>query len=218
MTDQDATGESDTERETNEDGERTPETEAGEEPVGSDTEGEKETEGGAESDVDADTAAETTDENMSDVDEAPTDAERIAELETQLARKQADFENFKKRLNRRRAEERERATEDLVTRLLGVRDDLARALDQEGDADIRGGVDSTLTEFDRVLEDEGVDEIVPDPGTEVDPSRHEVMLRVDSDEPEDRIAEVFRLGYEMGGKVLRPAQVTVSDGTASDAE
>jgi molecular chaperone GrpE len=144
--------------------------------------------------------------------EGEVSAEQVEELQSKLARKQADFENFKKRLNRRQEEERERATEDLVTRLLGVRDDLVRALDQEGDAEIRGGVESTLGELDRVLEDEGVAEIDAEPGTEVDPQRHEVMLRIDSDFPEGAIAEVFRPGYEMGGKVLRPAQVTVSEG------
>ena len=148
--------------------------------------------------------------------ETETDADRIADLESKLARKQADFENYKKRLNRRREQERERATEDLVTRLLGVRDDLVRALSQEGDADIRGGVETTLEEFDRVLGDEGVAEIDPEPGTEVDPQRHEVMMRVDSDFPEGRVAGVFRPGYEMGEKVLRPAQVTVSEGGAGD--
>ena len=149
--------------------------------------------------------------------EAEAAAEQIEELQSKLARKQADFENFKKRMNRQRAQERERATEDLVTRLLGVRDDLVRALNQEDDAEIRGGVESTLGEFDRVLDDEGVAEIGPDPGTEVDPQRHEVMLRVDSEHPEGTVAEVFRPGYEMGGKVLRPAQVTVSEGR-SDAD
>ncbi|PSP62461.1 nucleotide exchange factor GrpE [Halobacteriales archaeon QH_8_64_26] len=149
--------------------------------------------------------------------EAETAAEQIEELQSKLARKQADFENFKKRMDRQRAQERERATEDLVTRLLGVRDDLVRALNQEDDAEIRGGVESTLGEFDRVLDDEGVAEIGPDPGTEVDPQRHEVMLRVDSEHPEGTVAEVFRPGYEMGGKVLRPAQVTVSEGR-SDAD
>ena len=145
------------------------------------------------------------------------DSERIEELESKLARKQADFENFKKRMNRRRAEERERATEDLVTRLLGVRDDLVRALSQDEGTDIRGGVESTLEEFDRVLDDEGVVEISPEPGTDIDPGRHEVMMRVDSDQPEGTIAEVFRSGYGMGGKILRPAQVTVSEGDSGDA-
>jgi molecular chaperone GrpE len=164
-------------------------------------------------DLEARTDGEESEAEATTEAEAETAAEQIEELQSKLTRKQADFENFKKRMDRRRAQERERATEDLVTRLLGVRDDLARALDQEGNAEIRSGVESTLGEFDRVLEDEGVAEIGPEPGADVDPQRHEVMMRIDSEFPEGTIAEVFRPGYEMGGKVLRPAQITVSEGT-----
>ena len=138
-------------------------------------------------------------------------ADEVEELETQLKRKQADFQNYKKRTKQRQEEQAARATEDLVTRLLEVRDNLSRALDQDEEVDIRPGVESTLEEFDRVLDDENVDPIDPAPGDAVDPQRHEVMLRVDSDEPSDTVAEVYRPGYEMGEKVLRPAQVTVSE-------
>ncbi len=138
-------------------------------------------------------------------------AEAIDDLESQLKRKQADFQNYKQRTERQQEELRERATEDLVTRLLDVRDNLSRALEQEEGADIRPGVESTLEEFDRILDEENVATIDPDPGSEVDPQRHEVMLQVDSDQPADTVAEVYRPGYEMGEKVLRPAQVTVSE-------
>jgi molecular chaperone GrpE len=139
--------------------------------------------------------------------------ERIDELESRLKRTQADFQNYKKRAKKRQEQLENRATEDLVTRLLDVRDNLVRALDQDEDAAIRDGVDATLREFDRVLDDEAVSEVAPEPGSEVDPQRHEVMLRVESEQPEDSVAEVYTPGYEMAGKVLRPAQVTVSDGT-----
>ncbi|GGM71738.1 molecular chaperone GrpE [Halarchaeum rubridurum] len=144
----------------------------------------------------------------------------VEDLEERLQRVQADFQNYKKRAKRKQAETEERATEDLVTRLLDVRDNLTRALSEEsGDADsLREGVEMTKRELDRVFEDEGVAEIAPEPGTETDPHRHEVMLQVSSDEPEGTVAEVYRPGYEMGEKVLRAAQVTVSDGSgAGDA-
>jgi len=147
--------------------------------------------------------------------------DRVEELESSLKRTKADFQNYKKRQERRREQERRRATEDLVERLLDVRDNLDRALDVEGEAeadDIRDGVDSTLRQFDRVLDDEGVAAIDPAPGTEVDPQRHEVLMRVESDRPEGTIADVHRPGYEMGEKVLRPAQVTVSEGSPGDAD
>jgi molecular chaperone GrpE len=139
--------------------------------------------------------------------------ERAEDLESRLRRKQADFENYKKRQEKRLEEERARATEDLVERLLDVRDNLSRALDQDENADIRGGVESTLEAFDHELERENVEPIEPSVGTAVDPSRHEVLATVESDQPEDVIAELYRPGYEMAGKVLRPAQVTVSEGT-----
>jgi molecular chaperone GrpE len=138
-------------------------------------------------------------------------SEEVGELESQLKRKQADFQNYKKRTERQREELEARATEDLVERLLDVRDNLTRALSEDEDTDIRPGVESTLEEFDRVLSEENVATIEPDPGAAVEPQRHEVMLRVESDQPEDTVAEVYRPGYEMGEKVLRPAQITVSE-------
>ena len=136
--------------------------------------------------------------------------ERASELESRLKRTQADFQNYKKRAKKRQDQIKDRATEDFVERVVTVRDNLVRALDQEEDADIRDGLESTLKEFDRILEDENVDVIDPDPGTEVDPNRHEVMMRVESDQPADTIANVFQPGYEMADKVIRAAQVTVS--------
>ncbi|RDZ61611.1 nucleotide exchange factor GrpE [Haloferax sp. Atlit-12N] len=142
-------------------------------------------------------------------DEAEATAE---ELQSRLKRTQADFQNYKKRAKKRQDQIKERATEDFVERVVTVRDNLVRALDQDEDADIRGGLESTLKEFDRILEDENVEIIDPEPGTDVDPNRHEVMMRVDSDEPADTVANVFQPGYEMADKVIRAAQITVSKG------
>ena len=140
--------------------------------------------------------------------------ERVEELEGALKHKQADFQNYKKRAKKRQEQLKKRATEDLVTRLVGVRDNLKRALGEESnDVDsLRDGLEMTLREFDRILEDENVEEVDPEPGTEVDPQRHEVMMTVDSALPEGTIEEVYRPGYEMAEKVIQNAQVTVSNG------
>jgi molecular chaperone GrpE len=147
-----------------------------------------------------------------------TREEELEELESQLARTKADFQNYKKRMEKRREEEKQRATEDLVTRLLDVRDNLVRALEQDEDADIRDGIETTLRQFDEELDHENVETVDPQPGDEVDPQRHEVLLRVESDQPDGTVAEVHRPGYEMAGKVIRTAQVTVSEGGAGDAD
>jgi molecular chaperone GrpE len=158
-------------------------------------------------------------ETVADLQERLDDREEeIEELTNKLRHKQADFENYKKRAERKRERIRERATEDLVERLLDVRDNLKRAI--EGDHDdvesLTEGVEMTLREFDRVLEDENVTEIAPDPGDEIDPQEHEVMMRVDSDQPADTVADLYTPGYRMAEKVIRPAQVTVSTGPAEE--
>jgi len=172
--------------------------------------------------VDEELAAEVGDlaeraaELESDLSEAETGLEekdeRIEELESSLKHTKADFRNYKKRAEKRKEQIRERATEDLVERLIDVRDNLVRALEQDADADIRDGVEATLSTFDRVLEDENVEAIHPDPGAEVDPQVHEVVMRVEGDQPEGRVEEAYRPGYRMAGKVLQAAQVTVSQG------
>jgi molecular chaperone GrpE len=145
-------------------------------------------------------------------------ADEIDDLKSRLKRKQADFQNYKKRAKKRQDQIKERATEDLVERLVDVRNDLVRAIesDHEDVESFREGVEMTLREFDRVLDDEDVEEIAPDPGDEVDPQRHEVMVQVDSQHPEGAIHDVYDSGYEMAGKVLQPARVTVSNGVDHD--
>jgi len=140
--------------------------------------------------------------------------ERAEDLESELKRNRADFQNYKKRAKKRQEQMRERATEDLVENLLDVRDNLKRALNSEHDdvESLREGVEMTMKELDRVFEDENVSEIAPEPGSETDPQRHEVMMTVESDYPEGTVADVYQPGYEMGEQVLRAAQVTVSDG------
>ena len=138
--------------------------------------------------------------------------EEVDELTSKIARVKADFSNYKQRAKRKQDEIRERASEDLVERITPVRNDLLRALDQEEGSDLRPGVESTLEKFNEVLADEGVEAIDPEPGEEVDPARHQVMLRVESPEPEGTVHEVYEPGYEMGDRVIAEAQVTVSNG------
>lgn len=138
--------------------------------------------------------------------------EEVEELTSKLARVKADFSNYKERAKRKQEEIRERASEGLVERLAPVRNDLLRALDQDEGSELRPGVESTVEKFDEVLADEGVKSIEPEPGEEIDPARHQVMVRVDSDRPEGTIHEVYEPGYEMGDRVLSEAKVTVSDG------
>ncbi|ELY66445.1 nucleotide exchange factor GrpE [Natronococcus jeotgali] len=185
------------------------------------------TDAGDESDVETaepepETTADETDAEAEPVEQLRAELEEaeaeIEDLEGRLKRKQADFQNYKKRAKKRQEQMKDRATEDLVERLVGVRDNLKRALEEDSDdvESLREGVEMTLREFDRVLDEEDVSEIDPEPGTETDPQRHEVMMRVDSDQPEGTVADVYTPGYEMGEKVIQNAQVTVSNGDLED--
>lgn len=168
--------------------------------------------------------AEAVGERLDHLEHLAAELESVeSELETteeRLEHTRADFKNYKKRAKRRQEEIKERATEDLVERLLEVRDNLGRALDEESDdvESLREGVELTRKQFDRVLDEENVERIEPEPGTGVDPNRHEVMMRVESEQPPDTIDSVYRPGYEMAGKILRTAQVTVADGSTAEED
>ncbi|MFB6253936.1 MAG: nucleotide exchange factor GrpE [Halobacteriaceae archaeon] len=148
-----------------------------------------------------------TNENLED---------EIEELKNRLQRTQADFQNYKKRAEKRQEEIKERATEDLVERLLEVRDNLARALEHDDQASIQEGIEATLRQFDDILADENVSKIEPQIGTKPDPVKHEVVSQVESEQDPGNIADVYRPGYEMAGSVIRPAQITVSKGSADE--
>lgn len=158
-------------------------------------------------------------QTVMELQEEITDLEdTVDDLESRLKRKQADFENYKKRQQREQERIRERATEDLVERLLEVRDNLERALTEDASdlESLQEGVRMTLQQFDRVLDAEGVSRIEPAPGDDVDPNRHEVLMQVDAEHPEGTIVDVYRPGYELAEKILQTAQVTVSTGPETD--
>ena len=169
----------------------------------------------AEVAIEDESLAADLEDHLADLEAEREEAEeRADDLESKLKRNRADFQNYKKRAKKRQEQLQERATEDLVENLLDVRDNLKRAVedDHENVESLQEGVEMTLKELDRVFADENVEEIDPEPGAETDPQRHEVMMQVESDQPEGTVADVYQPGYEMGDKVLRAAQVTVSDG------
>jgi molecular chaperone GrpE len=141
------------------------------------------------------------------------------DLTDRLARRQADFENYRKRVERERAETATRATGDLVSRLLPVIDNLSRALAAEasvaaGESEefrhFVHGVELIEKQLTGVLNSLGV-ESVPTVGEKFDPHVHEAVITVETDEVEpDTIIEEMRKGYRIGGKLLRPAMVKVS--------
>lgn len=131
-------------------------------------------------------------------------------LRAQLLRLQADFENFRARTERQRAETVAFANEGLITKLLGVLDNLERAMASGSPEDpVIQGIRLVYDEFLRILEAEGLEEIPAD--GEFDPNlHHAVMMEESEDVPSDHITETLQKGYRLQDRVIRPAMVKVA--------
>ncbi len=171
---------------------------------------------------DAERARSERDELAASLAKAEEEAERArteaADAAARLARLQADWDNYRKRTAQERVAERERATEKLVEALLPAIDDLERAVEHaQGIEDsqiqeMAAGVANVHTKILGVLEREGV-EVIDRPGEAFDPLREQAVGQVqDAEAYNDSVAQVLRRGYTMGGKVIRPAMVSVTVG------
>lgn len=129
-------------------------------------------------------------------------------------RAQAEFENARKRLEARHADALLRAGERIIEALLPVIDDFDRAIEHVGDenAEAAEGLAAVRRKLVDVLAREGCSAIEP-MGEPFDPERHNAVQMREAPELADHtVCEVFQKGYEMHGRVLRPAMVVVSTG------
>jgi molecular chaperone GrpE len=138
-------------------------------------------------------------------------------LQDRLLRRQAEFENYKKRVERERSEHIQSASGELIRELLGVLDsfDLAiRNAASQGSAgeDMLRGLDLVYKQLLDTLGRFGL-KVIEAKGQPFDPNFHQAISTVASDEaPENTIVEEFRRGYTLNGKLLRAAMVAVSAG------
>jgi len=146
--------------------------------------------------------------------------ERIAKLEAEkeelritLIHRQADFENFRKRVERERHEESRRATGYVIQQLLPVLDTFERALAAHDDpayAEYRKGFELIYKQLWEALAKQGLERIEAQ-GKSFDPHVHQAIERVETDEHEDgTVIDVLQPGYVFHGRVLRPAIVRVA--------
>jgi molecular chaperone GrpE len=126
----------------------------------------------------------------------------------------AEFENFKKRMEKEKNDAYKFATENLIKELLPVLDNLERALDHgEAKSDPQGllaGVELTLKGLHSVLEKFGVTSVDAS-GKEFDPNLHEaVMVQEDARQPGGTVLNQLQKGYLLHSRLIRPAMVVVS--------
>jgi molecular chaperone GrpE len=138
----------------------------------------------------------------------------------QMLRIQAEAENFRKRMQREKDEFARFAREGFVRDLLPVKDNLERALLHAGDdpEGIVAGVQLILEQFDATFKTMGV-ECVECQGKVFDPEFHEAMNQIESDEhePNTVVGELLK-GYQLNGRLLRPAMVTVAKAKAKESK
>jgi len=144
--------------------------------------------------------------------------EENAALKDKWLRALAELDNLRKRAEREVADARKYAIERFAAALLDVVDNLERALAAEGDVDtIREGVRLTLESWKRVMESFGMERIDA-VGQPFDPMHHEALMELESDaHPRGIVIEQHAAGYKLAGRLLRPAKVIVSKGSAQDA-
>jgi len=133
------------------------------------------------------------------------------ELKEQLLRRRAEFENFRKRVERERQQAGEDAVAKVLKALIPVVDNLDRALQVGGSAEsLREGVELTRREPLAILEAQGVK--VDEPlGQPFDPERHQALAHEPvPGAPEGTVVEVYRKGYSYRDRLLRPALVKVA--------
>jgi molecular chaperone GrpE len=134
-------------------------------------------------------------------------------LQDRLLRTAAEFENYRKRVDRERREAAEYAGADVLRDMLPIIDDLERALQASAGADAesyRRGVELIHKQMTDLLRKRGV-KIIEAVGTQFDPRYHEaVMHEVSADRPEGEVLAEFRRGYILGDRLLRPATVKVA--------
>ena len=149
---------------------------------------------------------------------------KVQDANDRAARVQADWENYRKRTAAERLEEKKRATEHLIEKLLPAIDDLERAIEHAENTEssndgslkeLAAGVAAVHSKILDTLKSEGVS-VIDSKGTPFNPMREQAVGNIqDETVPDESVAEVLRKGYEVSGKVIRPAMVTVTHGGPS---
>jgi molecular chaperone GrpE len=164
-------------------------------------------------------SSDPSDEAKLAADSAAADAEvaklanDLSELRQTLMRRQADFDNYRKRIERERAEDSKRYTARVIEGLIPIIDGFEQALAAHREAEYqnyRKGFELIYKQLVDNVAKLGVERIDP-LGKQFDPHLHQAMDRTETVQQEDgTILQVFQPGYIFHGRVLRPAMVRVA--------
>ena len=134
--------------------------------------------------------------------------EKMTELENQLKRALADYQNLERRVSEGRSELTKLGIGDFILRIVPSLNHLEQALEGAREAGEEGswlqGVEMAVKEFKKVLEQEG---LIPVQTETFDPNLHEAVEVVEGED--GKIIKVLQMGYNLNGKTVQPAKVVV---------
>ena len=140
-------------------------------------------------------------------------AKDAAERHDQLLRLGAEFENYKKRMQKEKSDVMQFGNESLLKAMLPILDNLERTIDHGKKMNANGpllqGVEITLQQLLNILERFGVKPVAA-MGEAFDPEKHEAVSQAESDQEPDRVISELDKGYLFHERLLRPAKVVVS--------
>lgn len=146
-------------------------------------------------------------ENNQTKEQEKTKEQELTEL---LQRVQADFENYKKRVEREKQEFCRYASHDMIMQLLPIIDSFELAFqNSEKHEEFKKGVELVYAQLLQMLEKQGLKKI-DSLGKKFDPNVHEALMQGDSDKEPGTIIEEFQKGFMLNDNVIRPAKVKVS--------
>ena len=134
---------------------------------------------------------------------------KISELTDTLKRVQADFENYKKRIEKENSMFIKCAKNDLILKLLPITESLQKALDHKDDKEFINGICLISDHLKKTLEHENLKEIEA-LGKKFDPHFHEVLISEKSKEPEGTILEVIQPGYMINNMIIKHSKVKIA--------
>ncbi|WP_242491846.1 nucleotide exchange factor GrpE [Miniphocaeibacter massiliensis] len=140
------------------------------------------------------------------------DLDETEQLKNSLAILQADFMNFKNRIEKEKSQSIALANEGLILKLLPILDDLERGYEHKQESnEFTEGIKIIIDNFKEVLSREGLEEIKSN-NMPFDHNLHQAILMEPSDEYDSgTIMETFQKGYKLNNKVIRPSMVKVSE-------
>jgi molecular chaperone GrpE len=151
---------------------------------------------------------ETTEQVVEEVVEPGQEADPVATLIADLQRLQAEYANYRKRVERDRAVAHESAIGAVLTELLALLDDVDRA-EQHGE--LSGGFKAVADQLNSITSRIGLEKYGTE-GEAFDPQIHEALMHDESSEVEVPTAsKILQPGYKYKERILRPARVAVTD-------